>query len=193
MTDEREEPAYCPTDAVAQALSSVRLVIGPGEPKDVSVTDAKILIWTTLEVVLSLVLVIRPGGEIEDTCQALLGSLRASSVAGKDVGDGKTRDPHHPAFSLHRAPPADDELTLREQSIMHLVTLGLSNKQIARQLGIGPETVKTHISHILLKLDVRNRAQAAALANSRGLIRHDAVGSSECTQWTPSCETAPLS
>jgi two-component system, NarL family, nitrate/nitrite response regulator NarL len=53
-------------------------------------------------------------------------------------------------------------LTPREQQIMRLIEQGMSNKDIARHLGIGVATAKSHVHHILEKLRVRRRAQVAA-------------------------------
>ena len=61
----------------------------------------------------------------------------------------------------HATPVA--ELTEREQEVLALVGRGMANKQIARGLGIAPETVKTHVSKIFTKLGAQNRAQAAAM------------------------------
>jgi DNA-binding NarL/FixJ family response regulator len=54
-------------------------------------------------------------------------------------------------------------LTAREREILRLIDEGLSNKQIAVALHIGLPTVKNHVHHILEKLQVRRRAEAAAL------------------------------
>jgi DNA-binding NarL/FixJ family response regulator len=56
------------------------------------------------------------------------------------------------------------ELTSREQQVMRLIAKGLSNSEIGRQLDISEATVKVHLSHIFLKLGVRNRTALAALA-----------------------------
>lgn len=58
---------------------------------------------------------------------------------------------------------ASDELSPREIEVIELVLEGYTNKQIAQRLGVGFETVKTHISHICSKLGARNRAHAASL------------------------------
>ena len=55
-------------------------------------------------------------------------------------------------------------LTDRELEVLHLLAEGLSNKEIARAFVISESTVKTHVSHILEKLQVRTRHQAAAYA-----------------------------
>jgi DNA-binding NarL/FixJ family response regulator len=68
--------------------------------------------------------------------------------------------------------PAEDplaELTLREREVLGLIGQGLSNKQIARELGIAEKTVKTHTSNLFAKLRVRDRVQAALLAKEKGL------------------------
>jgi DNA-binding NarL/FixJ family response regulator len=62
-------------------------------------------------------------------------------------------------------------ITLREREILALVAAGRANKEIAANLGIYEDTVKRHVSHILEKLDVHDRAQATAEAIRRGIIR----------------------
>lgn len=63
------------------------------------------------------------------------------------------------------------EVTNRELEILTLVTQGNANKEIAAQLGISEDTVKQHVSRILQKLQVNDRAQATAEAIRRGLVR----------------------
>jgi DNA-binding NarL/FixJ family response regulator len=63
-----------------------------------------------------------------------------------------------------------DELSPRELEVLSLVSKGLSNLKIADKLGISAETVKTHIRHIMKKLVVSDRTQAAVKALKRGLI-----------------------
>lgn len=62
-------------------------------------------------------------------------------------------------------------VTAREREILALVAAGRANKEIAGTLGIAEDTVKRHVSHILEKLDVHDRAQATAEAIRRGIIR----------------------
>lgn len=70
------------------------------------------------------------------------------------------------ARALRRPPAADplDRLTPREGQVLQLIAVGCSNRQIARQLDIGEQTVKTHVSNILTKLDLQDRVQAAIFA-----------------------------
>jgi DNA-binding CsgD family transcriptional regulator len=62
-------------------------------------------------------------------------------------------------------------LSSREIAILHLIAQGRSNKQIALSLSITPETVKSHVKNIFMKLDVEKRAQAVACAQILGLLR----------------------
>lgn len=66
---------------------------------------------------------------------------------------------------------AEPEITPREREILTLVTQGNANKEIAATLGIGEDTVKQHVSRILMKLKVNDRAQATAEAIRRGMVR----------------------
>lgn len=69
-----------------------------------------------------------------------------------------------------RAPDNPEVLTARETDVLKLIAVGLSNKEIARDLGIGEKTVKTHVSNILSKFNVLSRTQAALMAVRMGLV-----------------------
>lgn len=66
-----------------------------------------------------------------------------------------------------------DQLTERETEVLALVGQGLSNAEIAEHLVISGETVKTHVSRILWKLGLRDRAQAIVFAYESGIVRPD--------------------
>jgi DNA-binding NarL/FixJ family response regulator len=73
------------------------------------------------------------------------------------------------------APPKQlDDLTERELEVFRLIARGLSNAEIGGELYISDTTVKTHITHILQKLDLRDRVQAVVLAYETGLFDMDA-------------------
>jgi DNA-binding NarL/FixJ family response regulator len=76
-------------------------------------------------------------------------------------------------FSAPRAAPkrAFPELTEREEEVLSLVAQGKSNQEIARQLFVSLKTVRNHVSNILLKLQVADRAQAVIRARDAGIGR----------------------
>jgi DNA-binding NarL/FixJ family response regulator len=75
-----------------------------------------------------------------------------------------------------RAPESPEALTERETEVLRLLAQGQANKEIARSLQIGEQTVKTHVSNILAKLGVQSRTQAALHAARIGLVSSDQLG-----------------
>jgi NarL family two-component system response regulator LiaR len=63
-----------------------------------------------------------------------------------------------------------ERLTRRERDVLELIARGRSNKRIALELGISEKTVKTHVGHLLAKLGVSDRTQAALMAVEEGLV-----------------------
>jgi DNA-binding NarL/FixJ family response regulator len=89
-------------------------------------------------------------------------ALLAPSVTRRLIGEfARLRRP---------APTTLAELTPRETEVLQLVAEGLSNAEIADRLVVGEETVKTHVSRVLRKLGLRDRAQAVVTAYESGLV-----------------------
>jgi len=94
-------------------------------------------------------------------------ALLAPSVTRRVVEEFVRRPPD----SLRTAPPELEELTARELEVLKLIARGLSNAEIAQELVVSETTVKTHVAHVLMKLNLRDRVQAVVLAYESGLVQ----------------------
>ncbi len=86
-------------------------------------------------------------------------------VIERSVRTPEAATPRDPKFNL---------LTDREVEVLHLVASGLSNSEIAAELFLGEATVKTHVSNLLTKLEVRDRTHAVIWAYENGVVRPQA-------------------
>ena len=95
-------------------------------------------------------------------------SLELQAFVANLVVAWKSR--HQPEEGQQSQPrPTAGALSRREGDILKLIAEGLSNKEIARDLAITPETVKSHVKRIFTKLNVERRAQAVSRAQTLGL------------------------
>lgn len=160
---------------VLDGIEATRLIVaGPGDPPAV-------LALTTYHVDDAVIGALRAGASgfvLKDTApEQLVGAVRAvaageawlgPAVAKRLLADFRTR--------LEPATPSSDdiaELTPREREVLALVAHGLSNQEIAQFLTVAETTAKTHVSRILIKLGLRDRAQAVGAAYRRHLIDPD--------------------
>lgn len=99
---------------------------------------------------------------IGDLCAAIEQVLAGQSALPLDLVTAALRTP----ASIGSTPSGDlaQILTQREREVVALVAEGLTNKEIARELGISPATVKVHVERLIGKLGVADRTQAAVLA-----------------------------
>jgi two-component system, NarL family, response regulator LiaR len=96
--------------------------------------------------------------------EALIDPTVAARLLNTLSGDGR-----RPGGALVSAADAIAHLTRREREVLELIALGHSNKRIALELEVAEKTVKTHVGHLLAKLGVADRTQAALLAVQNGL------------------------
>ena len=140
--------------------------------------QARVLMLTVSEYEHDLATALRNGAcgyllktmEGEALTLAILRAMRGESVVADEM-TGKLfaafRDARTPAQAAPVSPLA--QLSPREQDILRGIARGASNKAIARDLGIAETTVKIHVQHVLRKLDVASRVQAAVIATEHGL------------------------
>ena len=138
--------------------------------------SARVLILTTFDLDEYVYEALRAGASgfvlKDDPPEQLLDAIRVvargeallSPAVTKRVIRQFSRVPHA------AAPRGLDDLTERERDVFRLIAHGLSNAEIGRELYISDTTVKTHITHILQKLGLRDRVQAVVLAYQAGLV-----------------------
>jgi DNA-binding NarL/FixJ family response regulator len=108
----------------------------------------------------------------DDPPEQLIAAVRTIAGGEALLSPTVTRRVIQEFARLHRLPPppAVESLTSRELDVFRLITQGLSNAEIGRELFISDTTVKTHVTRLLQKLDLRDRAQAIVLAYQTGLF-----------------------
>jgi DNA-binding NarL/FixJ family response regulator len=108
-----------------------------------------------------------PPAQLADGIRAVAGgeALLAPTVTRRLIEEFTRMGP------ARRPRPAElDELTPRELEVLRLIARGMSNAEIAETLVLGDTTVKTHVTHVLGKLGLRDRVQAVVLAYESGLV-----------------------
>ncbi|MFG1928870.1 response regulator [Cryptosporangium sp. NPDC048952] len=139
----------------------------------------RVLILTTFRADEAVYRALRAGASgfvLKDTAPAQLVKAVQTIAAGDAWLDPQVTGPLITEFAArperHTLTPAELQgLTTRERDVLILIAHGLSNTEIAAHLFIGEATVKTHFSRILIKLGLRDRAQAIAAAFHTGLVK----------------------
>jgi DNA-binding NarL/FixJ family response regulator len=108
----------------------------------------------------------------DDPAEQLIAAVRTVAAGNALLSPAITKRVIRQFTRITRpAPPKElGELTERESEILRLIATGLSNAEIGRELYISETTVKTHVTHILQKLGLRDRVQAVVLAYQAGLF-----------------------
>ncbi|RZQ64711.1 response regulator transcription factor [Amycolatopsis suaedae] len=145
---------------------------------DPELAGTRVLVLTTFDLDEYVYRALRAGASgfvLKDTDPSqLIAGVRAVAAGDAMLAPAVTRRliGEFAASAPPAAPPLPlDRLTAREREVLHLVVAGLSTEDIAGRLVISLATAKTHVSRILAKLDVRDRAQLVVLAYESGLVR----------------------
>jgi DNA-binding NarL/FixJ family response regulator len=143
--------------------------------------SARILILTTFDLDEYIYEALRAGASgfvlKDDPPEQLIAAIHTVAAGDALLSPSVTRRVIHQFTHIPRStpPPGLDELTARERDILRLIAEGLSNAEIGERLYISETTVKTHVTHILQKLDLRDRVQAVVLAYQSGIAGEDAA------------------
>jgi two-component system, NarL family, response regulator LiaR len=99
---------------------------------------------------------------IDELSSAIRNAYQGKSVLSKEASDALINIVRHPIEESH--------LTPREREVLDCIVKGMSNSEIAEVLSVSASTAKKHVTNILAKLDVSNRAQAVAVAMKQKLV-----------------------
>jgi DNA-binding NarL/FixJ family response regulator len=139
--------------------------------------SVRVLILTTFDLDEYIYEALRAGASgfvlKDDPPEQLLAAIRTVSAGEALLSPTVTkRVIQHYTRTPRPTPPKElDDLTERELEVLRLVARGMSNAEIGQELYISETTVKTHITHILQKLNLRDRVQAVVLAYQTGIAR----------------------
>jgi DNA-binding NarL/FixJ family response regulator len=138
--------------------------------------SARVLVLTTFDLDEYVYEALRAGASgfvlKDDPPEQLIAAVRTVAAGDALLSPAVTKRVIRQFTRIQRPspPPALAELTARELDIFRLIAGGLSNAEIAQELFIGETTVKTHVTHIFQKLDLRDRVQAVVLAYQTGVF-----------------------
>jgi len=137
---------------------------------------ARILVLTTFDLDEYVYEALRAGASgfvlKDESPEQLIAAIRTVAAGEALLSPTITKRVIQKFAQLPRPAPPEElgDLSERERDVFRLMARGLSNAEIAGELFIGETTVKTHITHILQKLNLRDRVQAVVLAHRSGLF-----------------------
>jgi DNA-binding NarL/FixJ family response regulator len=160
---------------VLDGVEATRRLVGSGAE-----SPTRVLVLTTFDLDEYIIDALRHGASgflLKDVPpDELVTAIRVIAAGGALLAPSVTRRLLD-SFA-HRLPAPDEgaeraiaELTEREREVLRLMARGLSNAEIASALFVSETTVKTHVSRVLMKLELRDRVQAVVLAYELGLVR----------------------
>jgi DNA-binding NarL/FixJ family response regulator len=151
-------------------IQATRRIVNAGEPRP------RVVVLTTFDLDEYVYEALRAGASgflLKDVPEdQLVAAIRVAADGGAIFSPSVTRRliEELSRHSPHEPPPALAELTPRELDVLRLVARGMSNAEIAASLVISEHTAKTHVAHILGKLELRDRVQAVVLAYESGVV-----------------------
>ncbi|NUU25420.1 MAG: response regulator transcription factor [Streptomycetaceae bacterium] len=165
-------------------VEATRRIVGTGRDGQAPPEGARVLVLTTFDLDEYVVEALRAGASgflLKDVpADDLIAAIRVIADGDALLAPSITR--RLLDMYASRLPAAEDPtpdtlamLTEREVEVLRLVARGMSNAEIATELFVSETTVKTHVGHVLTKLGLRDRVQAAVYAYESGLVRPGAL------------------
>jgi DNA-binding NarL/FixJ family response regulator len=170
-------------------LMDIRMPVMDGIAATQAITDrcpdTRVLVVTTFDLDEYVVGALRAGAAgflLKDVEPAALiaaihtvvrGDALVAPAVTRSLIDYALRTPEEPAGGVD--PAVLEQLSEREREVLGLLARGLSNAQVATAMFLGETTIKSHVSNLLAKLNLRSRVQAVVLAYEVGLIRRGEV------------------
>ena len=189
MAEEGTAPQVVLMDVRMDGLEAAKSIL------ELNVPDSRVIMLTTFDVDEYVYAAVRAGASgflLKDAPpEELLGAIRTIHRGDAVIAPSATRrllehmipvlEVHSEQDSASIAPTPQEEPQLLHQELMHtlsprehevlrLIAQGLSNVEISRALVLSEATIKTHVSHVLSKLDARDRVQAVIMAYEAGIV-----------------------
>jgi DNA-binding NarL/FixJ family response regulator len=156
-------------------LEATRRILAGPEPRP------RVIVLTTFDLDKYVYEALRAGASgflLKDAPEdRLVAAIRVATDGGSLFSPSATRRlvEEFVQKARRQTPPELEDLTPREFEVLRLIAAGLSNQEIAAKLVVSEHTAKTHVAHILRKLNLRDRIQAVVLAYESGIVEPGAA------------------